>query len=95
MQNNIVAIHCVVSGLVQGVGFRWFVEKTANNTGVSGWVRNLPDGNVEIEAEGRKQALEIFLKAIETGHGIARVNSVEIEWFATAKNSYKSFEITH
>ena len=55
MQNN--SVHLVAHGRVQGVGFRFFVREQAVPRGIKGWVKNLPDGNVEIVAEGEKEIL--------------------------------------
>ena len=73
-------VHAIIKGDVQGVGYRWFVEKTASAAGIDGWVRNLSDGSVEIEAEGLKEILENFLETLKTGHNWAHVNEIEAEW---------------
>ncbi|CUT02300.1 Acylphosphatase, partial [Candidatus Kryptonium thompsonii] len=52
MSGDYVCAHIIVKGLVQGVGFRWFVQKHANHLGLKGWTRNLSNGDVEIEVEG-------------------------------------------
>lgn len=82
----------MVKGEVQGVGFRWFVQRSARDLNIAGWVRNLPGGNVEIEAEGQKDNLVKFIQLIRTGHSYARVENIETEEHLTAKN-YKDFEI--
>jgi len=64
---------------VQGVGFRWFAESAAAREGVHGWIRNLPDGRVEAQAEGDAEALERFERAIRHGPPSARVTDVEVE----------------
>ena len=69
----------VVSGRVQRVGFRYFTESAAVRTGVDGWVRNLPDGRVEISAEGEAEAIERFERQIRQGPAGARVDHVEVE----------------
>lgn len=56
----------LVSGSVQGVNFRWFVQETAKGMGVNGWVKNLPDGDVEIECESdTEKSLRQFMRTIE------------------------------
>jgi acylphosphatase len=56
----------LVSGTVQGVNFRWFVQETAKSMGINGWVKNLPDGNVEIECESdTEKSLRTFMRSIE------------------------------
>lgn len=85
--------HIIVKGEVQGVGFRWFVQRSARDFKLAGWVRNLPGGNVEIEAEGHKDNLIKFAQSLRTGHSYARVDNIDIEEHLTAKN-YKDFEIS-
>jgi acylphosphatase len=74
-----IARKYIVSGRVQGVGFRWFVETTASREGVHGWVRNLPDGRVEASAEGDAEAIERFERALRHGPPAARVDDVEVD----------------
>lgn len=66
----------VVRGVVQGVGFRWFVQRTASGLGLQGWVRNQPDGSVELAAEGPADALESLLGAVRDGPDGAWVSEV-------------------
>ena len=73
----LVARHYVVSGRVQRVGYRLFVEDAARRDGVRGFVRNLPDGRVEILAEGETEAVTQFERAIRRGPLQARVDDVE------------------
>jgi len=72
-----VARRYVISGRVQGVGFRYFAEAAAAREGVHGWVRNLPDGRVEISAEGEGEAMERFERQIQHGPPHARVGDVQ------------------
>ncbi|MHA6719576.1 acylphosphatase [Sphingomonas sp. RS6] len=67
----------LVSGRVQGVGYRDWVVRTAQRSGVTGWVRNLKDGRVEIVAAGEEPALEALVEACRTGPSLARVEHVE------------------
>jgi acylphosphatase len=73
-------LRAVVRGDVQGVGFRYFLIDTARPLGLHGWVRNLPDGAVELVAEGDPEKLERLLKAARQGPRHARVGEVEVEW---------------
>ena len=73
-------VHIVVEGLVQGVGFRWFVSQTARKLGVSGYVRNLNNGRVEVFANGNKGMLEELIKSIRIGPRSARVTGLNIDW---------------
>ena len=66
-----------VKGKVQGVGFRYFVSRIAHEMGLSGWVQNLPDGDVEAEIQGDEKMLEDFMKKLKDGHSWARVDSVQ------------------
>lgn len=68
----------VVRGVVQGVGFRWFVQRTATGLGLVGWVRNGPDGSVELTAEGPTDALESLLGAVRDGPDGAWVSEVVV-----------------
>jgi acylphosphatase len=74
-----VARRYLISGRVQGVGFRWFAEAAAAREGLHGWVRNLPDGRVEASAEGEADAIGRFERAIGHGPPGARVDHLEID----------------
>jgi len=73
-------LHAIVVGSVQGVGFRYFVQDTAVALRLSGWVRNLWSGEVEVMAEGQRQALEQLLVALRRGPRSAQVTNVNPEW---------------
>jgi acylphosphatase len=73
-----LARRIVVTGRVQGVGFRFFTEAAAVREGLHGWVRNLPDGRVEISAEGEAEALDRFEHHVRHGPPGARVEHVEV-----------------
>jgi acylphosphatase len=64
---------------VQGVGFRYFAETAAVRIGIHGWVRNLPDGRVEIDAEGDADALERFEQLLRRGPVGARIDDVVVD----------------
>lgn len=70
------AIHCYISGRVQGVCFRAFTQREAQRLGVSGWVRNLPDGRVEVAAAGSPAALDEFRQWLHRGPPQAVVREV-------------------
>jgi acylphosphatase len=74
-----VARRYTISGRVQGVGFRYFTQAAAARDGIDGWVRNTPDGRVEIVAEGDAGAMERFEYSIRLGPGGARVSHVEVD----------------
>ncbi len=86
-------VHIVAEGLVQGVGFRWFVARKAEMLGVKGWVRNLYNGSVEMEAEGDRAMLEELIKEVRTGPRSAHVTNVSIEWTDFHPNQFTRFEI--
>ena len=73
-------LHAIVEGTVQGVGFRYFVQDTANLLGLSGWVRNRWDGTVEVLAEGERSRLEQLLAALRRGPRSAQVMGVDFTW---------------
>ena len=66
-----------VSGRVQGVGYRWMVRETAARLDLRGWVRNLPDGDVELVVAGAAAALDELEKVLSLGPRTARVDSVD------------------
>ena len=67
----------LVSGRVQGVGFRWYAVEQARQLGVDGWIQNLPDGRVEAWVQGEKAAVEAMLAWLAHGPSHARVEAVE------------------
>ena len=74
-----VARRYVIAGRVQGVGFRWFTHDAAAREGIHGWVRNLADGSLEIDAEGEAESMARFEAAVRRGPAGARVGEVEVE----------------
>jgi acylphosphatase len=74
----------LVSGLVQGVGYRFSTVEEAGRLGLAGWVRNLPDGRVEALAEGPRPLVEELVAWCRRGPPAARVTGVEVEWSAAA-----------
>ncbi len=67
----------VVTGRVQGVGFRWFVEREAATLGVTGWVRNRDNGSVEVMATGTREQLRALRQKLQEGPRAARVDEVQ------------------
>ena len=82
----------IVTGRVQGVGFRWFVEHAAVQLGVAGWVRNRADGSVEVLASGSREQLHKLYTELLKGPRASRVEKVEVEDSAPDTN-LKSFRI--
>ncbi len=74
-----VARRLVISGRVQGVGFRYFTQEAAAREGVTGWVRNLADGRVEAYVEGESDAVTRVERAIRQGPRGASVHAVEVD----------------
>jgi acylphosphatase len=75
----VTARRAVVRGMVQGVGFRYFAQRSARSLGVRGWVRNRPDGSVESLAEGDEAAVAEYLARLEKGPTGSRVDGLEVE----------------
>jgi acylphosphatase len=84
-----VAKRYFVSGIVQGVGFRFFVERAAENLGIAGYARNLFDGRVEVYAIGTKQQHESLRASLERGPRAASVSEVK-EGEAEVQSEYES-----
>jgi len=93
-QNNlqIKRIHIIVTGKVQGVGFRAYVQHTANKLGLSGWVRNVGYNQVETVAEGNPEILNFFIEALRTGPRSSHVDDLNLSWDVPLKE-FKRFEI--
>ena len=71
----------VVSGIVQGVGYRWFAVARAGELNIAGHAKNLPTGQVEVlAAADDRAALETFLEALREGPGLSNVTLIEVEW---------------
>ena len=86
-----VALKLVISGRVQGVGFRWFTQGAASREGVTGWVRNLPDGRVEAVVEGEAEAVTRVERALRAGPRGARVDDVNVD--VEEPGGYRRFTI--
>ena len=87
-------IHALISGRVQGVWFRAFTRDSAQALGITGWVRNLPDGRVETVAEGDDKAIQAFVDALWQGPPMAQVTNVEIDE-ETVTHEFSGFEIRY
>jgi acylphosphatase len=72
-------VHALVKGRVQNVGFRMFVLQAAERLRLSGWVQNLPDGGVELEAEGDDQAIDALIAQVRQGPRMARVDEMRVD----------------
>lgn len=87
-----VSAHIVISGMVQGVGFRYYAYSNAVSLGLKGFVRNIPNGNVELKVEGERSLIEEMIKELRVGPRAARVSDVHVTW-GTGTPSFKTFEI--
>ncbi len=83
-----------VTGKVQGVGYRYFVAKRANQIGLKGFVKNLPDGDVVLQAQGSKSDIETLIDFLKIGPKLSRVDSVIVKWLDSSPE-YSSFSITY
>ena len=84
----------IISGRVQGVCYRWFTRDTAAELGLTGWVRNLPDGTVEAVVEGERDKLEQLLGWCRRGPDLARVTDIQAEW-EEGTGEFQDFTIRH
>ncbi len=89
---GLVRAHIYVSGLVQGVFFRASMQDVARSIGVTGWVRNLPDGRVEAVIEGEEDKVLKVIEWARRGPPLARVKDVKIEW-EEYKGEFQDFYI--
>ena len=89
---SVQAKRFVVRGRVQGVGFRWFVEREAHLLGVAGWVRNNPDGSVEVVAQGSLAQLAGLHGRLREGPRASRVDEVDVS-AAEVQPGLSSFRI--
>jgi acylphosphatase len=93
MTDGPVALHAWVAGRVQGVFYRDSTRREALSLGLSGWVRNLPDGRVEALVVGPRAACEKVLAFLRVGPPRAQVASVDVAWEAAPRDAPKGFEI--
>lgn len=85
-------IELEIFGIVQDVGFRYSASQKAEELELTGWVRNAPDGSLEIVAQGRKENLESFIAWAKTGPRSARVIKIDLLW-REVKKRYQNFEV--
>jgi acylphosphatase len=86
-------LHALISGRVQGVSFRYHTAHVAQSLGVTGWVRNLPDGRVEVLAEGDGEKLQRLEQFLRRGPPAARVTDVYVRWQETPERDYQEFSL--
>lgn len=88
-----VAKRLIVSGRVQGVGFRYFSQETAQRFGIKGWVRNLSDGTVELHVEGTSNEVDAFQQALKDGNrfvGVERIDETKAD-----DQAFRKFDIRY
>jgi acylphosphatase len=81
-----------VRGIVQGVNYRWFTQRHASELHLTGYVRNLMDGSVQVVAEGPRAEIEQLLETLRAGPSAAVVESVDVEWHAPS-GEFDRFEV--
>ena len=89
-----VRIHAFVYGVVQGVNFRYNTMKFAKSLRLTGWVKNLPDGSVEVVAEGEEEKIESFVYFLKKGSFLARIDKLDVTK-ETYKGEFQDFDILH
>ena len=89
---NTLTLNMKITGKVQGVGFRFFVQQQAQKLGINGWVSNKSNGDVEALAQGEKADLEQFIAKVKEGTTFSRVDNVNLEWMNKGEQ-YFGFEI--
>lgn len=94
MSTEMMQIHATIHGRVQGVSFRYHTQHVAKSLGITGWIRNLPDGTVEVLGEGTKDQLQDFTTFLRKGHPPARVDTLDVSE-NEATGGYRTFEITY
>jgi acylphosphatase len=92
MKEEIVELKAIFKGKVQGVGFRYTVVEKATHLHLLGTVHNLPNGSVEVKAQGTRDQLKKFIELVLSDAGLARIDSVSEE-YNNYKNNYRNFQI--
>jgi acylphosphatase len=92
MNNHTEQLHAIVQGGVQGVNFRSATQAQGKRLGLAGWVRNRPDGTVEVLAQGPRPALEQLLQFLRQGPRTASVTGVQADW-GVAEPVLRHFDI--
>lgn len=93
-QDETARLHIWVTGRVQGVGFRAFVQENGEHLGLTGWVRNVGYNQVETVAEGPPLLLEKFLNAVRAGPPASRVDEARVEW-ETPTGEFRLFGVKY
>jgi len=91
---TLAGVEITVSGIVQGVGFRYFIYRRARSLNLVGWVRNNRDGTVSVAAEGDREMLEGLLDVLREGPPGASIRDMSIDW-QDYRGQFKAFDIIH
>ncbi len=86
-------IEISISGKVQGVGFREFAKKRADELEITGYIQNIEDGSLEMIAQGNKESLEIFIEECRKGPMFATITDFKVEWHTQLQDVFTEFEI--
>jgi acylphosphatase len=92
IESTVLRARLSVKGTVQGVGYRAFATRVASQRGLCGGVRNLDDGRVKIEVEGRKDQILSLIEDLKNGPRAARVTAIEVEW-SPATGRFSDFQV--
>lgn len=87
-----VQVHIIVEGRVQGVNFRYYVLRKANELGINGYVRNLKDGDVEILAQGTRDSIDKLIEYVKSNPGSSFVTNLDVNW-EEPKTYFSKFQI--
>lgn len=91
-ETTVSTVRIIVSGFVQGVGFRYYVYREASSLGLNGYVKNLPTGQVEVVALGDKGLIDELVKTLRVGPGYASIAGVQLEEIEIEED-FKNFSI--
>jgi len=87
-------MNCVITGVVQGVRYRDYVQSAAGELGLVGYVRNNTDGTVQVVAQGEPEVLRAFVEYLHEGSVLSSVESVSVDW-GTARNLLEDFSVKY
>lgn len=92
--SSMVEIQCIVSGRVQGVAYRTYVQESATELELVGYVKNLSDGTVSVVAQGSPDVLKTFVEYLHEGSLMSAVEGVAVDW-GSANRTYSEFSLLH
>jgi len=86
------SLELIISGTVQGVGFRFFAQRAAQRYSLTGYVMNLQDGRVKVSAEGTQEALSLLVEELKKGTPLSWIEEVQVNW-AEYRGRFRDFSI--